>query len=136
MAKTPEEELAGLLVQERSKTPEEAYVDLCKAQLAGFPRQQTQAHGIEWSPPEYGVLDGTIFHTRPPVCWACDGKPDASDEVDVLRAKVHLLEERYDRLMGEVSEDRWVAIRAARSAGRKGRLPSRRRRTPRTMAEQ
>lgn len=129
MAKTPEEELAGLLVQERSKTPEEAYVDLCKAQLAGFPRQQTQAHGIEWSPPEYGVLDGTIFDSS-------DGKPDASDEVDVLRAKVHLLEERYDRLMGEVSEDRWVAIRAARSAGRKGRLPSRRRRTPRTMAEQ
>jgi hypothetical protein len=35
MAKTPEdEELAGLLAQERSKTPEEAYVDLCKAQLA------------------------------------------------------------------------------------------------------
>jgi hypothetical protein len=108
MAKTPEEELAGLLVQERSKTPEEAYVDLCKAQLAGFPRQQTQAHGIEWSPPEYGVLDGTIFDSS-------DGKPDASDEVDVLRAKVHLLEERYDRLMGEVSEDRWVAIRAARA---------------------
>lgn len=108
MAKTPEdEELAGLLAQERSKTPEEAYVDLCKAQLAGFPRQQMQAHEIEWSPPEYGVLNGTIFDG--------DGKPDASDEVDVLRAKVHLLEERYDRLMGEVSEDRWVAIRAARA---------------------
>lgn len=87
MAKTPEdEELAGLLAQERSKTPEEAYVDLCKAQLAGFPRED----GPRFSNEEYGIfsrpLDNGIF-----------GPADAAevittkDEVDTLRANLDLL---------------------------------------------
>ena len=71
-----------------------AYLELCKAQLAGFPRP---AGAPDWYPQEYGVLNGSIFD-RPP-----DGKSEAEDpEVDVLRAKVLHMEAIVDALRDRV----------------------------------
>lgn len=71
-----------------------AYLELCKAQLAGFPRP---AGAPDWHPQEYGVLNGSIFD-RPP-----DGKSEAEDpEVDVLRAKVLHMEVIVDALRDRV----------------------------------
>lgn len=71
-----------------------AYLELCKAQLAGFPRP---AGTPDWYPQEYGVLNGSIFD-RPP-----DGKSEAEDpEVDVLRAKVLHMEAIVDALRDRV----------------------------------
>lgn len=55
-----------------AKTPEELYVELCKAQLAGFPRDARP----EFYPHDYGVLNGSIFAPS----GVSDGDEDDKDE--------------------------------------------------------
>lgn len=95
-----------------AKTPEELYVDLCKAQLAGFPREDR----VEWAPSSYGVLDGNIF--APPK-MALDGDgDDKTDRIDDALIRLnYLLDDLRARVPGtifdEVDEDEEPASPAA-----------------------
>lgn len=83
-----------------AKTPEELYVDLCKAQLAGFPRE---VHA-EWAPSSYGVLDGNIF--APPKMALDDDGDDKTDRIDDALIRLnYLLDDLRARVPGTIFDE-------------------------------
>lgn len=96
-----------------AKTPEELYVDLCKAQLAGFPREDR----VEWAPSSYGVLDGNIF-APPKMALDDDGDDDKTDRIDDALIRLnYLLDDLRARVPGaifdEADEDEPVSPKSA-----------------------